>query len=1707
MGPPPRSGNTQLPVAGEMLYEVDFDEPPATLVPARELEGPLPTVAVPGKSGLPASPTLYETYADDARQAIAAYEEELRGERDRERLGRLHFEIARLHEVALDDADRAKAHYRAALEAMPKYLPAVVGARRVLLRRGEYEAALELFDREIRVTADRSTKAALMFAKGRVLEDRLQRLADARRAYAAALDLAEGDRAVLEALGQADREMRAWDALSDVYARQANAVAADTRHRGALLARRARLTELHRGDPGGAAELYELALSVDPDAPGAVEALKRLHYERHRWRELIVVLEREAEGTEDPMVRIMALYRIGQIQAERLGNHQEAIAVLEQAAQERPQHIVVLEALVRLHEQSGDEVALAGALERLVECLEEPHEKLGYLHRIGELCRDALHDDDKAIRAYEAALAIDPAYIPALRALAPLYAARQQWDALVAMHEAEAEAVTDTGRRATAHARAAEILEKTGRWTEATTHHERALSLDPGAGASFRALVRLYTRAEAHHKLVELYERSLERVDVERRIEYLFRIGDLYRGPLDDPEQAEHAYRRILKLRPRHLGAVHALQRVAEAAGRHRELVEALELETQMLDDARETVALLHRAGEILHEELGDRAAAVSRFTRVLELDPHHAPTLASLGRIHHAEGHWADLAEVYARELEVEPDGAGAVALLHKLGEVHARYLADPEKAIECWRKALDLDPHYGPALQALARMLRDRGEWKALVELVELERDSYRDPQGRALAAFRAGEIYEEHLDDKAQAERRYAEALELRPGYRPAADALARVRTQLRHWKELATELEQSAARITDPRVVVRTLMRAAEIWSDHLGSDADAVAAYRKVLEMDPSNLGALLAIEPLYRRMGAWKELADTYARQVDVIRDPAARVAVQGERARVLELHFPEAEDDLVDCYTSILGVRPNDPVALAGLERLALRSDDPRVLASVDARLAAASADPELRASYLARQAEAMEKAGQPQALGVYRQALALDPHSRAALRGLARLAEVLGDGAAMAEAAAKEAAIAKNPEDAADAWVRSGVVHVDRLGDVERAIADFEKALAVWPDHLLAAEHLSDLLRDRGEFEVLVERLSRAADEARDPARQSALWIDVARIHAEELDNLGAALSALQRLTKAQPKNATALLELARLLASDRRDDEAIVLLERCVALAPEAPMLRDAHYLLATSLERSGDAKKAFGHYEKALALDPDDRRVLERVVDLQMNGELYSAAATTATRLLQLAKDDASRVGAFVIVAKAKAALGNLAEAVEALAEAVALEGPSGRAGSEIARLASTPEHWARYVEALQNHLRDRMPAGGARVALFLEIARTHQERLGNPKRALEVLAEGLRASEGDGTLRFELGKRLRQAGRHAEALEQFQSLLMDDVTRIEGWRHLAQTFEELGRPRERLMTIAALAIMDEASAAEVEEIRGWAPRTMALAPGALVPGAMADVLVAREHQEPAVQLLSAMSEGLSKLRPPDLSAYGVSSRDKLPPRSEHPLRVLVDHLTAVFGLEEFDVYLHRQHDRLVIENTSKPSLMLPLWVAELPRPQQTFVVSQLLVNLARGVYVIDLFTPRELEILLTAATRTVAPGFGEKVASASVLDDRQKLIAKGLPRRRRKAFEAAAEVYARSPGLDVGTFVQWARQSARRVALLTADDLVGSIAIVARLEDLSTKRGLALVRSSPVIADLLKVWVSKPAMHIRHRTGLLGTRSAAAPVPS
>jgi len=1672
MAKPKLDKDRPAPVVGEMNID---DETAVTL-------------HVP--SGNKATSAVLDAYASDARAAISAYESQIQGEDDPRRIGRLQYEIGRLYETVIGDLEAAGTHLDRALMATPDHLPVVVAARRVRLRLEQFEAALDLFDHEIRASSDRGRSAALWFAKARVLEDDLQRPADARAAYRCAADLSDGDAVRLKALEEADLGRKAYGDLSKVYAETATVLRGDARHRAIVLKLRARVEEVYANNLDGATELYAEALDAHPDVPSTLDSLVRLHEGAGRWRDLVHVLARKAALATSKRERATILHRIGRVQATRLLNLDDAIGALQAARRAYPDP-VILDALAALHEEAADYGAQAEVLSQLAELTTADSERLLHLQRIGEICHDRLEDDDTAIAALEAALAIDPAHVPVLRILAPIYYKSEAWPQLIGLHKAEAEATTDTRRRAVAHARTAEIYERIGEEPPAIEHLERALELDPENTGSFASLVRLYRRAQAWRKLIELYERFLDSVGTERRIAYLFEIAALSAERLEEPERAEGALQRILSLRPDHLGAVHTLQRVSEDARRYAQLVAAIEREVAMIKDPAQIVGLLHRAGEVLHERLDEPAKALATFKRVLKIDDKHLPTLAHLGRMYHGQRRWTDLVETFELELKATERGGRTLILLQRMGEVYLRELAQPDLAAKCFQRALDVDARYAPAVRGLTEILSRKSAWPAIAALRERELTETQDPAARSVAAMRTGALYEERLDDLPGAERCFVQALGQDPSNHTAREAVLRVRIKLKRWGQLATERNDEAERAEGVDDKVVALMRAAELWSDQAQDLRKAVAAYVAVLGLSPGHLGALVALEPLYRQARAWKQLAELYSRQFEAFRDPAAQVAALTERVRILEREKVGSIDDIIDCYTSILSLRPKDSGALTGLERFALIGQDPQVLAAVDSRLAGEAKDPELKAAYLTRRAESLEVAGNPEALDVYREVLSLDAENRGALRGLARLAEVLGHDDALAEAARAETKIARNAQEEADAWTKSGRIHMDRIGDRNAAAEDLERALTCWPDHEGAAAGLIQLLTATTDFVRLVECLMRAAAQAKDPARVAALWMEVARVYTDDVRDPSGAIDALGKLLKIQPNNADGMIRLAELYLADRRVHETIEIVGGALKLRLDDTQRHRAHVLLATAHESEGETESAFLHFGHALDLDPNDAETLHRVAELQVRKGLHAAAVDTTQRLLGLVEDEAEQADALVFLARSQIALDRREDAVDTLAEAVALQGATGAAAGELARQATAPHHWQRYVSALGDYKDERTLKGRSLVAQYLEIARVQHDRLQSSDAALSTIIEGMRATEGADALRFVLSQRLCDAGRQAEALEQLELVIGKDVARVDAWRLLLKAYGELGLAREQEITLGGLAVLGDADTAELERVRAWRPFTRGIPAGAVDVERCPELVVAREQQQPAVNLMSAICDGLGKVRPPDLGAWGVSSRDKISPKSDHSLRTLVERLAAITGVTEYELYVHRHRDRGVgIENTTRPSILMPLWIGEVSASQQVFLLTEALVHLARGTYPLRLFTTRDLEVVLTAATRSAVPGFGDGLAPAEVLDDKQKLVQRGIPRRKRKQVEVAAAEYARAPQIDVASVVGWIEQTGRRVAMLVADDLLSSLEVLRRTEKLGNARGLDFVRTSPMVADLMKVWIAGTTMQTR-----------------
>ncbi len=1677
-----------------LLDEPLMDEPPSA-------SDELPTrfIANGGPTRLTQGGDVAERRLQTAKSLLDALGRELLGASSGVRRGRLEYERARLLESPIGDKSGAAEAYLRAHALLGDHVPTIHGARRALLALGRSDEVLALYDAEIRLADGPLRRAELHYEKGCLLEDVLNRPKEALLAFEAASELSEDDATRVRGIARAASLQGAWEALDKTLEREANAVLGDPRHRAAVIAMRARLFESRRGDLRTAVDLYERALETEPKTSAPVHALKRLHHAAQRFRDLISVLEREAELCSDSAVRAACYYRVGKLWLDQLGALDEGARALERAAKDAPSDTAILAELARAYERENKPRELCHVLERLAELVQSPAERLTYLQRVAELYTRKLDDPGRAIDWYERARKLDPAYLPVIQPLAELYEQRGDYLPLVELHQAEAAAAREPSRKAQAHARVAELYERhLDRADDAVAEYSLALGVVPAHPTSFKALVRLFTTSRRFTELVALYERAVDSAaDTEAKVNYLYKIGHLHEDALEAPAQALLAYKRILKVAPEDPGALHALQRAAERAGQWKELISALELEAERTRDRRGKLDILIRAGEVAERQLDDDMYASSFYKRLLELDTTYAPAYAALGRVYHRAGRHQELLEIYRAELSISPLGPGRAALELRIGRLCENELGRDDEAIASYKRSVEADPTQQSARRALERKLEEKGRWDELVRLLDSEVAALESPEQKARALLRVAEIQENRLRAQERALAGYDQALALDPTLGAAREGLLRLLAAKGEHRRLVEVLEREATVHADPRLVVSALLRAGQVYRDDLGEAARAIRCFEQVLEREPSELEALFALEPLYASAGAWEALATVYAKESRVLSDKRGRVGALRELAR-LRGNGKAQGDRGRQALGAILELLPGDRGALESLEALALRENDHPLLQHIHAQLASSLADPISVAAHEVRLGEALEAAENPGALEAYRSALSRDPEAFGAVRGFSRVAERLADEKLLEEAAEHEARVGLDLSRAASLATRAAEARIAR-SDHEGATRVLGRALEMDPDDERAEKQLSQLLIGRNELDRLLSVLTQAARVAKKPERIAALWARIAEIYADHKRDLASAIAALERVLGVTSSRAPLLLTLGELLARAGQWDKAVERLEQIQGLNPDPAIAVRARFKLASIFEEQrAEPKRARAELDAVLALDPEHREALERRAALEARlGEL-DRAAESALALVRVSPDPESRVRALCLLARVERQRKQPEASAHAYEQAVVLSGVSGPAARELRELveASKPNDgpsFARYANALKRHIESVAPASPE---TYAELSRTLAGPLRDHAEAVHVLERGLALHSEHLPLRAELAERLLAAGQHQRAINELMRLLADDVHQAKSYRQLVEAYRGLERPAEATLALGPLVALGYANDVERTAWSLRPVRPLAVGSGSIGPNEIAQISP-RRGEDPTLRLLAALRDIVGKVNPPELDRWNVSNRDRVSNRSSHPLRQVTERAAHAFGVHAYELYVHGAHQGLVeVELTDPVSILVPSHVAGLSEPEQAFLISRAMANVARGIAVVDRLAPAGIELLLAAAARLVEPSFASGKLDEEYLASLTRRVSKSLPWIGRGPIEDAARAYADAPRLNPVTWTTEARLTAARAALIVADDLPSSIGLVRRLEgDLAGIEGEALAEGMQLTEDLLRFWISDAAFAVRRRLGL------------
>ncbi len=1169
------------------------------------------------------------------------------------------------------------------------------------------------------------------------------------------------------------------------------------------------VNEVWREDPARARDAYREVLEIDPDNVNAMQALVSLFTQTHAWEDLVGLYLDRAAASMDPDEQKELYFKVCQLLVDVVDDADRAIETYRKVLEIEPDNVDAFQALERFYTQGERWADLAELLRVRVDQTIEEAPRADLRYRLGCVLEEHNDDLSGAIEAWRMALQADveghgpsvdalerllieldsddpdPLRLRAACVLEPLYESREAWADWVMAVEVQLLFQDDRWQRMETLVRVAGVHEEKLRSpANAFDAYGRAFACDYGNPDLQQQIDRLGAELGAWRPLVDIYLSGIEDYqDLDSAVEILTKVAGYFDAELGDIEHAIETYRRVLVVDEANLTALNALERILQMNGRHQDLVGILNRKADLASDVMEKKDLLYRVCEIWEQVLDRPDQAIDTYRRVFEEDPEDQNAIEALVRLYETTAQWPLLVEVLREKLEVESDEDAAKAILFRIARTYEEQLQDVEETILSYRSVLELDALDQKAIEALERLYSREGRWGELIDLLEGQRDEFRDsaPERVDETELRIADVLEHQLGQVAQAIELYGEVLGRQPGSDMARGALERLLADQDHRLIASRVLEpyyrereqpEALARIyelqlldLDDRVErLELLKRLGKLRYEVLKHPPSAFDSYARAFREDPADPEIVSALHELADELKTHEELAALYVEQSTETLDSEVERQLNRSLARLLDAKLGR-HDDAVLAWQAVLGADAYDAEALTALDLLYQASENWGALIDVLRRRIEISGDDDpaavsdllFRLGYLLEVVEG-DAAG---AIELYRRILWDTPdhsYSREAMERLAvhteyrqAIAEVLEPIYADHEQWDKLAILtemrvelAGDDRERAQLWVRSAELREQKLGDTDSALSSILKAFSELPGDLEIRAEVERIATERGAWEVLVGAFESAQAGLDDPDLQLEDRLRIADWSRGRLRDDARAIAAYQAALEIDDDNERALDALQGLYeAGGDWSALAQVYRRRADALFDLDEKKARLHALGELCAERTGDFAGAVAAYEEVLDIDDGDAAALGHLEALHTRAEDWSALYEVLERRTETVYDgdELGRIHRRM-ADLARVQLGDPERAADGYEKVLEFEPESRSATQALREIYEAGERW----DALQQVLLKELAGAGEdearRVEVLRALGRNADERLDHPEDAVEYYRQVLGAHPED-----------------------------------------------------------------------------------------------------------------------------------------------------------------------------------------------------------------------------------------------------------------------------------------------------------------------------------------------------------------------------
>lgn len=505
--------------------------------------------------------------------------------------------------------------------------------------------------------------------------------------------------------------------------------------------------------------------------------------------------------------------------------------------------------------------------------------------------------------------------------------------------------------------------------------------------------------------------------------------------------------------------------------------------------------------------ESDDLPGAIAKAEAAAEAAPEDPAPLQLLEQLYFESGDITATSEAIGRQLVIAHDANERAALWRRRAKLYRDALGRDAEAYRCLKEAHANAPADAEIAYQLRTAAMVRGEWGLVASLLYREIAAAANPRDRGALHLELALIFQEKLDDPAQAQVNFEQSLAFDPSIPAAKAPLARRYEAIGRHADAARLYEEAAngARPADKIALLASAQRCRSLVKTDSGDvatkleraeergDLEASAELARTLwQSEPGHAAAFRTLAGAARVNGDLAGLTELAEARAQHAGSATERAGAWLEVARLAdELDHPS---DAARAYDRVLADDPQHSVALDARAQLAYHAFDFETAYRLYALLPATDSALPLEELSLRRSIIAERLGKQSEALELARVAATAAPVRRDLQMRVRELAAHADELQVAIEAGKAVLDLVPLEDDEAMLAATFALVELYRAaGATGAAIPLLERVVRDHPHHATAIEHLADLHVARGDWPTATRYLYQLVPLASSPPQRA--------------------------------------------------------------------------------------------------------------------------------------------------------------------------------------------------------------------------------------------------------------------------------------------------------------------------------------------------------------------------------------------------------------------------------------------------------------------------------------------------------------------------------------------------------------------------------------------------------------------------------------